>query len=69
MEMIFTSLDYCLALIGNVCETFFNLLTYRISFPVLGDFWVNVQLGDALIGGGLIGLILYKISMWLAPLV
>lgn len=69
MDMIFTSLDYFLQLVGNVCETFFNLLTYKISFPVLGELWVNVNLGDALIGGGLIGLILYKIGMWLAPLV
>lgn len=69
MEMIFNSLDYCLALIGNVCETFFSLLSYKISFPVLGEFWINVQLGDALIGGGLIALILYKIAMWIAPVI
>lgn len=69
MEMIFNSLDYCLALIGNVCETFFKLLSYKISFPVLGEFWINVSLGDALIGGGLIALILYKIAMWIAPVV
>lgn len=69
MDMIFTSLDYFLRIVGNVCETFFNLLTYEVSFPVLGQFWINVKLGDALLGGGLIALILYKLAMWIAPVV
>ena len=67
IESIPTALEWFFSFLGNVCNTFYNLLNTDLDLSVIG--LGNVKLIYLLLGGSLIALIIVKIIQWITPIV
>ena len=66
--MVWTCIDWFLQVFGNITTTFYNLLTTTIDLSVVG-LPSNTSLILVLVGGGLLTLIIFKLIMWLTPII
>lgn len=67
VETIPNALEWFFSFIGNICQTFYNLLNTELNLNVIG--LGNVKLIYLLLGGSLIALIIVKIIQWVTPVV
>lgn len=67
-EQVSNAVEWFFKFLGNVCETFYNLLNYEIDLSFIG-LHNDEKLIVVLIGGGLLVIILAKIIQWLTPIV
>ena len=66
--MVWTCIDWFLQVFSNITTTFYNLLTTTIDLSVVG-LPSNTSLILVLVGGGLLTLIIFKLIMWITPII